>query len=152
MIVNCLFYEEFFLNLIIIFFVWFTIDFLSLKQIVNSCHLKLINKLVFLCVNFSLNFTFTFTWQFWGMKRSGRCFQRVIYQKFCFEDFGKNAEKCVIWKWPLLLPYTIENERLTHDCVTSKLTVPYANYFVKSFWESPILKWRHVSLVKSSAA
>ena len=97
------------------------------------------------CINFHglNNFTCSWktdAWQFWGMKRSGLCFQRVIYQKFYSEDFGKNTERCVTWKLPELFPFTIENERWANDCVTSKLTVPYANYFVKSFGDSPTIK------------
>ena len=97
------------------------------------------------CINFQglNNFTCSWktdAWQFWGMKRSGLCFQRVIYQKFYSEDFGKNTERCVTWKLPELFPFTIENERWANDCVTSKLTVPYANYFVKSFGDSPTIK------------
>ena len=52
-------------------------------------------------------------WQFLmnEKERSFFFFQWVIYRKFYFEDFGKNVERCVTWKWPVLFPYTFENER-----------------------------------------
>ena len=75
----------FFLNLIIIFYC-LIYNWLPFAE--TNCELvslKINKQTCMSCINFSLkNFTCgqkTYPWQFWGMKRSGRCFQRVIYQK-----------------------------------------------------------------------